>query len=134
MKVSGDLIVKLGLGVAVLGAIGLVMWRIKSMAPAVVAAVNPADPNNLANQAVGAIGGALVSSPTGPGKNADGSWSLGGWMHDVINPSTAQAVRDMSGPVQAPEPAIPRDPYDFIFGRKAYVQTDGPWDNTPGIY
>lgn len=136
MKISGDLAVKLGLGVAVLGAVGLIMWKLKSAVPAAVAAVNPADPNNLANRGVNAVGGAIVTSPTGPGKNADGSWSLGGYLFDVFNPGTAQAVKEVSGPVEAkkPDPVIPADPYDFIFGRKAYVQTDSPWDNTQGIY
>jgi hypothetical protein len=115
MKVSGDLIVKIGLGVAVLGAVGLIMWKIKSQVPALVdaavGAVNPADPNNLANKTVGAIGGAMVTAPDGPGKNADGSWSLGGWAFDLLNPGTAQAVQDISKPVY-------QDPYDFIFCRR----------------
>lgn len=117
--ISGDLIVKLGLGVAVLGALGLMLWKFKSMAPAALAAVNPANPDNLINEGVGAVGGALVSSPDGPGKNADGSWSFGGWLHDVINPDTAQAVKDLSGPVK-PKPVIPEDPYAHVFGEPYY--------------
>lgn len=144
MKLSGDMAVKLGLGVAVLGAVGLIMWKIKSAAPAALAAVNPADPNNLANKGVNAVGGAIVTSPTGPGKNADGSWSLGGFLYDVFNPGTAQAVADMSKPIairmteeQKPSPVIPADPYDFIFYRKALpVEAiyGAPYDPTPGIY
>ena len=120
MKLSGDMAVKLGLGVAVLGAVGLIMWKIKSAAPAVVAAINPADPNNLANQGVNAVGGAMVSSPTGPGKNADGSWSLGGFLFDILNPGTAQAVADMSKPIaiRMTEDNKTPDSWDQILYRK----------------
>lgn len=110
--ISADMLIKLGLGVAVLGAIGLALWKIKSAVPAVVEAINPADPNNLINRGVGAVGGAIVSDPTGPGKNADGSWSLGGWLYDVTHPEEVAAIKALSEPVPSP------DPYDFIFYRK----------------
>lgn len=34
---------------------------------------------------VNRIGGAIVTAPDGNGKNADGSWSLGGWFRDVTS-------------------------------------------------
>lgn len=58
--------------------------------------VNPAADTNLAYRAVNAIGGAASSSDAG--KNADGSWTLGGWWFDVTNPATAQAVKDVTSP------------------------------------
>lgn len=47
-------------------------------------AVNPLNQENVIYQTANAAGGAFVS-PTGPGRNADGSWTLGGWLYD-INP------------------------------------------------
>lgn len=68
-------------------------------------AFNPASPNNVVYGGVNAIGGALVTDPEGPGKNADGSWTLGGWAYDVLHPGWA----DMN----APRAAV-TDPLDFI--------------------
>jgi hypothetical protein len=90
--VSGDFLLKAGLLAAGVGLIAWLAWRNRNL-------VNPLSPENAANRTVNAIGGALVTSPTGPGKNADGSWTLGGAIFDIFNPRTAQAVRDMTGPV-----------------------------------
>jgi hypothetical protein len=56
-------------------------------------AVNPTNPDNIFTEVVNIAGGAVIS-PTGQGRNADGSWTLGGWVFDVFNPDTAQAVKD----------------------------------------
>lgn len=84
-------------GVAVAG---LVLWRAKGavssladgvgrtvadVAGAVGTAMNPTSPDNLAYRGVSAAGGAIVTDPAGPGKNADGSWSLGGFVYDVFH-------------------------------------------------
>lgn len=47
--------------------------------------INPLSPENAAYASITAVGGALVTEPDGPGKNADGSWSLGGWWYDVLH-------------------------------------------------
>lgn len=89
--VSGDFLIKAGLVAAGVGLLAWLVWRHRNL-------VNPLSPENAANRTVNAIGGALVSAPDGAGKNADGSWTLGGFLFDVLNPGTAQAVKDMSGP------------------------------------
>lgn len=43
---------------------------------------NPSSPNNIINQGATAIGNAVIS-PTGPGRNADGSMTWGGWLYDM---------------------------------------------------
>lgn len=45
-------------------------------AAAVAPYVNPADSNNIINQGVGAIGGAI---------SGDENWSLGTWLYDLRN-------------------------------------------------
>lgn len=107
--VSADLLVKLGLGAGVLLALGWVLYRAKTAFPE---ALNPFSENNVAYHTANSIGGAIITDPAGPGKNADGSWSLGGWLFDVTHPSTAAAVAGMSGPVQTPQPAV--DHYDAM--------------------
>ncbi len=111
--VSGDLMVKLALG-AVLLVGGFVVLRKVSAgasdaAAKVVDAVNPASSNNIVNRAVTAVGDAIVS-PTGPGRNADGSWTLGGWLYDITHDDPmATTPRPGTGPVQDVAFA---DPYD----------------------
>lgn len=66
--------------VALIGA-GLLAWlayRNRNL-------INPLSSENAAYASVSAVGGALVTEPDGPGKNADGSWSLGGWVYDVLH-------------------------------------------------
>ena len=73
---------------------GYMLWRasgaVKGLAAsageAITTAVNPANPENLANKAVTAVGSTVVG-PDGPGKNADGSWTLGGAAYDVFHPN-----------------------------------------------
>lgn len=93
--VSGDMRVKLAIGAGVLLVAYLVIKKIGSglsaatdvaanVADAVGTAVNPANPDNLANRGVNALGNAVVSSD-GPGRNADGSWTLGGSVYDLTH-------------------------------------------------
>lgn len=112
--ISTDLLIKLAL---VAGGIGLAWYvyrqtagraaalaesaaqTIGEVADAVIVGTNPVNPNNWANQAVTAAG-SLVVSDTGPGRNADGSWTLGGAIFDLLNPGWAQNA-------VAPSPAAP---------------------------
>lgn len=48
-------------------------------------AINPTSDKNLAYTGVNAVGGVLVQDEAGPGKNADGSWTFGGWVYDVLH-------------------------------------------------
>lgn len=94
--VSADMLIKLALGAAVAGAIYLV-WRKASqvggdiveaateVADQVIVAVNPADSQNIVNRGVTAVGSAIVTNPNGIGKNADGSWTLGGSIYDLTH-------------------------------------------------
>lgn len=83
-------------GVAI-GAVGLALWyaarRAGSVAAAVGQAIDPTSRDNLAYRGVNAIGDAVVP-PLGPGRYADGSWSLGAWIFDVANgmPTTEPAA------------------------------------------
>lgn len=87
--VSGDMVIKLGLGVILVGGAAMLIYAIKNKASnaasALGNAVNPANPNNVAYSTVNTWGGAVVTDPAGPGKNADGSWTLGGWLYDVTH-------------------------------------------------
>lgn len=85
---------------AVVGA-AVVVYLTRSGATALVdtaktigAAVDPTNPDNVVASGINKVGSVLVSDGTGPGKNADGSWTLGGWLYDITNPGTAQAVKD----------------------------------------
>lgn len=100
--ISADLAVKLAIGAAVAGLLWIAYRRAQDAAAGladaareaaqtarrvaddVIAGTNPANPDNVVNKAVTAAGSALVS-PTGPGRNADGSWNLGGAWFDLIN-------------------------------------------------
>lgn len=94
--VSGDMLIKLGLVVAAAGAVYLV-WRkaanlggdvieaASEVADAVVVGINPTNHENIVNRGVSAVGGAVFTSPTAPGKNADGSWTLGGSIYDLTH-------------------------------------------------
>lgn len=47
-------------------------------------AVNPVSNENIVNKTVTAIGNATVGQD-GPGRNADGSWTFGGWVYDTLH-------------------------------------------------
>lgn len=48
-------------------------------------AVNPLNHDNVFATSVNDYGATIVTTPDGNGKNADGSWSLGGWLRDVTS-------------------------------------------------
>lgn len=95
--VSGDLIVKLAIVGAAVAAVWFVVRRasnaggqlvdaIGSTVSNAVDAVNPTNPENVAYHTANVIGGELAGdNPDAPGRNADGSWSLGAWLYDVTH-------------------------------------------------
>jgi hypothetical protein len=106
---SADLVVKVALGVVVIGA---AWWAVRQVREGVSGALdgaaewadnlasttlNPASRENAVYSGINRVGGALANDPAGAGMNADGSWSMGAWLHDKLNPDTAQAVRNVSG-------------------------------------
>ena len=52
-------------------------------------AVDPTNPRNVVASGINKVGTVLVQDPYGPGKNADGSWTFGGYLYDVFNPEMA---------------------------------------------
>lgn len=87
--------VAVGLGVLVGG---YVLWRASKAAGAaagavadavgdVAYAVNPLNPDNVFAGAVNTVGGAVMSQggPNVAGMNADGSWTLGGYLYDMTH-------------------------------------------------
>lgn len=118
--VSADLLVKLALIAAAIGlavyvvrrstsavsdAVGTVFDAAAGVADSIIVGVNPTNPDNWVNQGVTSIGGAIVSD-TGPGKNADGSWTVGGWLYDVTHPGWADnAAGTVSGGTPVFNPA-----------------------------
>jgi len=98
--------VMVGVGLLVGGFVIYKASKVASAAAGAVAnavgdglqAVNPVNPDNVFAQAVNAAGDTIISD-TGPGRNADGSWTLGGWVFDVFNPGIAGAVGDITKPV-----------------------------------
>jgi hypothetical protein len=89
--VSGDLVVKVVLGAAALAAAWYVLQQLQDAGSgalsSVGAALDPTASTNLAYRGVNAVGGAIVTDPAGPGKNADGTWSLGGAIFDWFHPN-----------------------------------------------
>lgn len=123
--VSGDLVEKLAL---VAGAIGLAWYvyrqtagRLSSaassvtetvrdlvdaageVADSVIVGVDPTNPSNWINQGASALGSAVVSD-TGPGRNADGSWTVGGWLYDITHADPVSAAGTTSGAAPMVEP------------------------------
>lgn len=100
--VSGDLLVKVALIAAGLGAAWWVYTKARDEGTGIVQAaadaVNPANPDNIVNTAVSAAGAAIVTDPAGPGKNADGSWSAGAWLFDVFHPQTRARISALAEP------------------------------------
>ncbi|HEX7890291.1 MAG TPA: hypothetical protein VF522_13100 [Ramlibacter sp.] len=95
--ISGDLVVKLAVGAAL---VGVAWYGLRAMRETFGDAfdgaaewadnlahttLNPLSTDNAAYTGINRVGGALVTAPDGPGKNADGSWSLGGWLYDVTH-------------------------------------------------
>lgn len=119
--VSADLLIRLALVAAGIG-LAYYAWRrasgavgdaiggafdaagaaVSDVADAIIIGTNPINPDNWANRAATAIGDTLVSD-TGPGRNLDGSWTVGGAAFDLLNPGWSA---NLSGvlPAQAPVP------------------------------
>lgn len=118
--VSGDTLVQVALIAAGLG-LAYYLWRrtagavgdavgsaleqagavVSDVADAVIIGTNPVNPDNWVNRGVTAAGDLIVSDD-GPGRNADGSWTLGGAMFDLFNPGWSD---NLSGVMPSPAPA-----------------------------
>lgn len=94
--VSGDMLIKLGLGLLALGGVAMIVYTVKSQASAAAGyasnlaeqaanAVNPSSRDNFVYSGFNGIA-ATVVPPSGPGYSADGSWSLGAWLYDINHP------------------------------------------------
>lgn len=106
--VSADLLIKLAL---IAGAVGLAVYVVRrsqaavsgavdqlvdqagAVADAVIVGMNPHDPGNWVNQGVSKVGGALVSHE-GPGRNGDGSWTVGAWLYDLTHADPVKTLFD----------------------------------------
>lgn len=124
--VSGDMAIKLGLVAVGLG-LAWAAWRkvsgvagdaltavgdsVASVADSVGTGINPANPMNIVNRTVSGIGGAVVSD-TGPGKNADGSWTVGGWLYDVAHPGWQTAINSPVPPANKATSSQPAAQFD----------------------
>lgn len=101
--ISGDLLVKLGLGVVLLGGAAMLIYTAKSKASAAAGqlanAIDPTNPDNVAYSTINTWGGYAITDPDGPGKNADGSWTLGGFLYDISHPVTAWKIANIEKPV-----------------------------------
>lgn len=92
--------------VAILAGVGALaaIYLIKSAASAakdgaaevvgaVGQAINPTSDKNVVYSGINAVGNVLATDPTSPGRNADGSWTLGGWIYDMTHKdAVAQAT------------------------------------------
>jgi hypothetical protein len=76
---------------------------------AILTGINPGNSDNLVNKTVTAIGSSIVTDPAGAGKNADGSWSVGGWLYDVTHPGWQTAINAPVPPKVTPKPAAQFD-------------------------
>lgn len=96
MKVTGTHVTLL-LGIAAVGAAYFVGKRAADAAGRAgeglfnaleygVQQITPWNHDNVFASTVNKVGGALVTDPQGPGKNADGSWTLGAFAYDVTAP------------------------------------------------
>lgn len=100
--VSGDLMFKAIAGAVLLGGLLYLVNRaagavsdtvggvLDSVTDAASTTFNPASDQNFVYGGVNALGSWLspTSAPDGtsvPGRNADGSWTLGGWIYDVTH-------------------------------------------------
>ncbi|WP_341904003.1 hypothetical protein [Polaromonas sp. YR568] len=117
--VSGDLLVKLALAAAVVG-VGVVLVRRAGAAlpglpdlpsfDSVVQSFNPASDQNLAYTGVNALGNAIVDA-SGPGRSADGSWSLGYWIYDVTHPAPFTPGINPAAPLPTVQPSPVQDDF-----------------------
>jgi hypothetical protein len=118
--ISGDMLVKLGIAAAAVGAVYFAWRKVSGAAGdaidgigqaasaaggAILTGINPGNADNLVNKTVTAIGSAVVTSPDGAGKNADGSWTVGGWLFDVTHPGWQTAINAPVPPKVTPKAA-----------------------------
>lgn len=101
--VSGDLLVKLGLGVVAFGGLAMLIYTWKSQASAAAGAaanavdyINPNSTQNAVYQSVNGFWGTVL--PDGaPGMYPDGQggtdFSLGGAVYDILHPSEWSVFR-----------------------------------------
>lgn len=91
--VSGDLLVKIGIGAGLLVIAYVLLKKAGGTAAAVAdkvgAAINPASPENIVNQGVTSAGRAI---------SGNDSWTLGGWLYDITHD-------DPVNPKKPPTPA-----------------------------
>ena len=92
--------------VAVVVAAVIVAKKASKAAGEALQAINPLNHDNMAAQAVNSALDAIVPA-NGVGRNADGSVTLGGAIYDLLNPATANAVRDINKPVTNQPTATP---------------------------
>lgn len=59
-------------------------------------AVDPTNPNNIAASGINKVGAIIVTSDNG--RNADGTWTLGGWIYDVTHPVEHYYVSNITNP------------------------------------
>lgn len=118
--------VYMGLGILAVLSVYFVGRKAVQGAAAVGSAINPVNRDNVFAAGVNAVGGVLVTEPDGAGKNADGSWTFGGWLYDVTHPATAKTVASMSGTVQKSNVS---DPATFTPADNTAVQY--AYDPTP---
>jgi hypothetical protein len=95
--VSGDMAVKLAVGLVAFAGVAYLVFKARQTADAAAQMLsttfNPASPDNVIYQTVNTA----FASDTGPGANADGSWTLGGWIYDVTHPGQVQAIANLTG-------------------------------------
>lgn len=90
------------LAVVGIGAAALLVWKGPALLKKAGDAINPLNHDNAIATGVNAVGGALVTDPAGAGKNADGSWSLGGWAYDVLHGGPVDGTSVAPAPVNEP--------------------------------
>jgi hypothetical protein len=97
---KGIVVLALAAGGAMLG------WALYTRGKKLVTEdLNPASSENVVNKTANALGSAIVSKdPLSPGRNADGSFTIGGWFYDVMNPRTAAARDAVAGIASGPAP------------------------------
>lgn len=112
--VSADLLIKLSLMAAAVAGVVLLARRAGDALPSFSTfgqSFNPTSSQNLAYTGVNALGNAIVDA-TGPGRNGDGSWTLGGFIYDVTHadPFTPIAPAAPAAPAYVP-PSTVQDDY-----------------------
>lgn len=78
--------------------------------------VDPTNPDNYIAAGINKVGGVLVDDPSGPGKNADGSWTFGGWIYDVTHTDPLAPTPPAGGGRTTQITPIVADPYGDPMG------------------